>query len=38
MKNDRHWRYYELDASHSAHITAPAALAQLLQTIVSQPT
>ncbi|WP_349642635.1 hypothetical protein [Bradyrhizobium canariense] len=37
-KNDRNWRYYELDASHSAHITAPVALTQLLQTIVSQPT
>jgi pimeloyl-ACP methyl ester carboxylesterase len=37
-KNDRNWRYYELDASHSAHVTAPEALAQLLQTIASQPT
>ena len=36
-KNDRTWRYYELDASHSAHVTAPEALAQLLQTIGSQP-
>ena len=37
-KNDRNWRYYELDASHSAHVTAPEALARLLQTIASQPT
>jgi pimeloyl-ACP methyl ester carboxylesterase len=27
------WRYYEIDASHSPHITAPEALAALLQTI-----
>jgi pimeloyl-ACP methyl ester carboxylesterase len=37
-KNDPKWRYHELDASHSAHVTAPEALARLLQTIVSQPT
>lgn len=37
-KNDPAWRYHELDASHSAHVTAPDALARLLQTIVSQPT
>ncbi|WP_346283200.1 alpha/beta hydrolase [Bradyrhizobium sp. BRP22] len=37
-KNDPNWHYYELDASHSAHVTAPEALARLLQTIVSQPT
>lgn len=37
-KNDPAWRYYELDASHSAHVTAPEALARLLQTIVAQPT
>jgi pimeloyl-ACP methyl ester carboxylesterase len=37
-KNDPGWRYYELDSSHSAHVTAPEALARLLQTIVSQPT
>ncbi|WP_082637609.1 alpha/beta fold hydrolase [Bradyrhizobium retamae] len=36
-KNDPSWRYYELDASHSAHVTAPDALARLLQTIASQP-
>lgn len=34
-RNDPSWRYYELDASHSAHVTAPEALARLLQTIVS---
>jgi hypothetical protein len=27
------WRYYEIDASHSPYITAPEALAALLQTI-----
>jgi len=37
-KNDPNWRYYELDASHSAHVTAPETLAQLLQTIAAQPT
>ncbi|MET4118377.1 pimeloyl-ACP methyl ester carboxylesterase [Bradyrhizobium sp. JR1.5] len=37
-KSDRNWHYYELDASHSAHITAPVPLTQVLQTIVSQPT
>ncbi len=30
-----HWDYHELDASHSAHITAPEALAALLASIVS---
>lgn len=29
------WRYFELDASHSPHITAPAALAALLEQIAS---
>jgi pimeloyl-ACP methyl ester carboxylesterase len=29
------WRYYEIDASHSPHVTAPEALATLLQTIVA---
>ena len=32
-KSDSSWRYYEIDASHSPHITAPEALAALLQTI-----
>jgi pimeloyl-ACP methyl ester carboxylesterase len=29
------WRAYELDASHSPHVTAPDALARLLDTIVA---
>ena len=29
------WRYFEIDASHSPHVTAPEALTALLQTIVS---
>jgi pimeloyl-ACP methyl ester carboxylesterase len=29
------WRYYEIDASHSPHVTAPEPLTALLQTIVS---
>jgi pimeloyl-ACP methyl ester carboxylesterase len=35
-KSDANWRYYELDASHSAHVTAPEPLARLLQTIAAQ--
>jgi pimeloyl-ACP methyl ester carboxylesterase len=34
-KTDSAWRYHELDSSHSAHVTAPDALAQLLQKIVT---
>ena len=34
-KNEPGWRYYEIDASHSPHVTAPAALASLLDTIVT---
>jgi pimeloyl-ACP methyl ester carboxylesterase len=34
-KSEAGWRYYEIDASHSAHVTAPEALAALLQTIVA---
>ncbi len=30
-----HWDYHELDASHSAHITAPDALMALLNSVVS---
>lgn len=30
------WRYHEIDASHSPHVTAPEALAQLLQAIVAK--
>jgi pimeloyl-ACP methyl ester carboxylesterase len=32
-KGDRRWRYDEIDASHSPHVTAPDALASLLETI-----
>ena len=34
-KSEPGWRYYEIDASHSPQVTAPEALAALLQTIVS---
>ena len=34
-KSETGWRYYEIDASHSPHVTAPDALAALLQTIVA---
>jgi thioesterase domain-containing protein len=40
-KRARHepgWRYYEIDASHSPHVTAPEALAALLQKIASERT
>ena len=33
-KNDRAWNYCEIDASHSANVTAPEALMALLQKIV----
>jgi hypothetical protein len=33
-KTEAGWRYYEIDASHSPHVTASEALAGLLQTIV----
>jgi pimeloyl-ACP methyl ester carboxylesterase len=32
------WRYYEIDASHSPHVTASEALAALLQQIASERT
>jgi hypothetical protein len=32
---EERWDYHELDCSHSAHITAPDALMQLLNSIVS---
>jgi hypothetical protein len=35
---ERGWRYFELDASHNPHITAPQALMALLQTIVATQT
>jgi pimeloyl-ACP methyl ester carboxylesterase len=34
-RRERGWRYFELDASHNPHITAPQALMALLQTIVA---
>ena len=35
-RSEAGWRYYEIDASHSPHVTAPGALAMLLQTIVTE--
>jgi len=35
-KSELGWDYYEMDASHSPHITAPDDLVALLGTIVSQ--
>jgi pimeloyl-ACP methyl ester carboxylesterase len=35
-KNEPGWRYYEIDASHSPHVTAPEALMALLQKMVSE--
>ncbi len=35
-KNE-HWRYQELDASHSPHVTSPEALAAILQSLVVSP-
>lgn len=34
-RSDSSWHYYELDSSHNPHITAPEALASLLDKIVS---
>ncbi len=36
-RSDRGWRYFEIDASHSPHITAPEVLATLLDKIVAGP-
>ena len=36
-RNDSHWRYYEMDASHSPHVTTPETLAPLLHRIASEP-
>ena len=36
-KTDAAWRYFELDASHSPHVTAPEALAKVLNDIASPP-
>jgi hypothetical protein len=30
------WRYYEIDASHSPHVTAPETLMAMLQKIVAE--
>ena len=35
-KSERDWRYYEIDASHSPHVTAPETLAALLHAIVAE--
>jgi hypothetical protein len=35
-KKDSAWRYYDIDASHSPHVTAPEALFALLQKIVKE--
>lgn len=35
-KNDAAWRYFEIDASHSPHVTAPEALMALLQKTVAK--
>jgi hypothetical protein len=34
-KSEPGWRYHEIDASHSPHVTAPEALASLLETIAT---
>jgi pimeloyl-ACP methyl ester carboxylesterase len=34
-RRERGWRYFEVDASHSPNVTAPEALASLLERIVS---
>jgi len=36
-KSEAGWRYFEIDASHSPHVTAPEALMALLQKIVAPP-
>jgi len=36
-KTEPGWRYHEIDASHSPHVTAPEVLAALLETIVREP-
>ena len=37
-KDEPDWRYYEIDASHSPHVTAPETLMSLLQKIVAERT
>jgi hypothetical protein len=34
-RSEAGWRYFEIDASHSPHVTAPEPLAALLQTIAA---
>jgi pimeloyl-ACP methyl ester carboxylesterase len=34
-REDKSWRYFEMDASHSPHITAPDDLAKILNTIAA---
>ena len=36
-KADTAWRYFELDASHSPHVTAPEALARVLNDVAASP-
>jgi pimeloyl-ACP methyl ester carboxylesterase len=35
-KSEPRWRYHEIDASHSPHVTAPEMLMQMLQRIVGE--
>jgi hypothetical protein len=34
-RSETGWRYFEIDASHSPHVTAPTSLATLLDTIAA---
>ena len=36
-RTEKGWRYYEIDASHSPHITAPESLATLLDNLAARP-
>ena len=36
-RTEKGWRYSEIDASHSPHITAPEALAALLDNLATRP-
>jgi len=36
-RSETGWRYFEIDASHSPHVTAPTSLAMLLEKIVATP-
>ena len=35
-RSDTNWRYHEIDASHSPHVTAPQALMALLEKVVGE--